>query len=141
MKKLIISQNNEVKQTAIFDTEEGLQDFLQVLNSANTCWGQPERDLVDTEASPVSQELKDKAISVTEVQIAGQAYFSYKIPAEFEVEIVDVTNELQQKKINEQAEQYLKDTDWYILREVDEGTPCPIEIKQLRAEARAKIVR
>jgi hypothetical protein len=36
---------------------------------------------------------------------------------------------------------YLASTDWLVIREVDAGMPCPVEIKTLRAEARAKIVR
>ena len=45
-----------------------------------------------------------------------------------------------QENINKESLKYLADTDWYILREVDAGIPCPVEIKTLRAAARLKIV-
>lgn len=38
-----------------------------------------------------------------------------------------------------EALDYLKNTDWYIVREVDSGVPCPQEIKAGRAAARLKI--
>lgn len=41
-------------------------------------------------------------------------------PENFQLQIENVASELEQKQINEQAEKYLKETDWYILREVDE---------------------
>jgi hypothetical protein len=46
-----------------------------------------------------------------------------------------------QKQINEEAEKYLKDTDYLIIREVDCGTQCPAEVKALRQAARNSIIR
>jgi hypothetical protein len=60
---------------------------------------------------------------------------------EYTTEIVDITQEYNQQKTNEESLKYLTDTDWYIIREYDTGIICPIEIKQLRAEARLKIVK
>lgn len=45
-----------------------------------------------------------------------------------------------QERINLNAKQFLKDTDWYIIREQETGIPCPQEIKDARAEARQQIV-
>ncbi len=39
-----------------------------------------------------------------------------------------------------QASEYLKQTDWYIIRELDTGVPCPTEIRAARQSARAKII-
>lgn len=64
-----------------------------------------------------------------------------KLKAEYELQIEDITEELKQEKINGECLQYLASTDWLIIREMDSGVPCPAEIKQKRAEARAKIVR
>jgi len=36
-------------------------------------------------------------------------------------------------------QEYLNSTDWYIIREVDNGTACPQNIKDARAAARLKI--
>lgn len=40
---------------------------------------------------------------------------------------------------NTMSIQYLKDTDWYVTRQVDTGVPMPDDIKQKRQEARASI--
>lgn len=40
---------------------------------------------------------------------------------------------------NRAAKAYLASTDWYIIREMDTGEPCPQEIKTARAAARAQI--
>jgi hypothetical protein len=48
----------------------------------------------------------------------------------------------EQKKLKKEkleAQRYLDSTDWYIVREMDTGTPCPTEIKTARAEARLKL--
>lgn len=63
------------------------------------------------------------------------------LPAEYTVEIEDVSAQLEQERINGEALEYLASTDWLIIREIDAGIPCPAEIKQARAEARARIVR
>ena len=60
---------------------------------------------------------------------------------EYEVIIEDITAKLEQERVNQESLALLASTDWLIIRELDCGVPCPEEIKQARAEARAKIVR
>lgn len=62
-------------------------------------------------------------------------------PAEYTVEIEDISAQLEQERANREALEYLASTDWMIIRELDAGIPCPAEVKQARAEARARIVR
>lgn len=64
-----------------------------------------------------------------------------KLRAEYTVEIEDISAQLEQERINKEALDYLASTDWLIIREIDAGVACPAEIKQARAEARARIVR
>ncbi len=45
-----------------------------------------------------------------------------------------------QDKINQEAKEYLASTEWYLLRELDSGVAMTVEVKQLRAEARARVV-
>jgi len=52
-----------------------------------------------------------------------------------------VQAKLDQDAINKEALAYLLNTDWMVIREIDSGVPCPEEVKALRAEARAKIVK
>ena len=47
----------------------------------------------------------------------------------------------EQEQINAEALAYLASTDFYILREMDNGVPCPAEIKAERQAARERIVR
>ena len=45
-----------------------------------------------------------------------------------------------QDQINGEARDYLYSTDWYLIRELDGGTAMTAEMKQLRVEARARVV-
>lgn len=63
------------------------------------------------------------------------------LPGEYTIKIIDITAQLEQERINREALEYLASTDWMVIREIDAGIPCPAEVKQARAEARAKIVR
>jgi len=83
------------------------------------CFGLPERAELDAEGSPTGVIL----------------------PAEYTIEIEDITAQVAQEAINAEALAYLASTDWLVIREVDAGVACPAEIKTLRAEARAKVVR
>jgi hypothetical protein len=47
----------------------------------------------------------------------------------------------EQERINLEAMSYLDSTDWYIIREIETGVPCPQAIKDARAAARARIVK
>ena len=66
---------------------------------------------------------------------------THKYPEGYEVEWIDITAQVEQEKINQESLKYLAETDWLIIREVDAGIPCPLDVKQLRAEARSKIVK
>ena len=45
-----------------------------------------------------------------------------------------------QQVVNQEALAYLSSTDWLLWRELDGGKAMPTNIKQLRVEARAKVV-
>lgn len=64
-----------------------------------------------------------------------------KLKAEYLVEIVDITESYNQAKTNKEALKYLAETDWMVIREMDSGVPCPVEVKQKRQEARESIVK
>lgn len=66
---------------------------------------------------------------------------SFKYPEGYQVEYIDISAQVEQERINAEALKYLADTDWLIIREVDALIPCPLEVKQLRTEARSRIVR
>jgi hypothetical protein len=66
---------------------------------------------------------------------------SFKYPEGYVVEYIDITAQVEQEAINNEALAYLASTDWMIVREVETQVPCPESVKILRAEARLKIVR
>lgn len=66
---------------------------------------------------------------------------SFKYPEGYQLEYIDISAQVEQEKINAEALAYLASTDWMIVREVETQVPCPAEVKQLRAEARLKVVR
>ena len=98
------------------------------------------------EAKPEIPEVKETRI-IAETQgtdeelaewLAGD---SFKYPEGYTVEYIDISAQVEQEKINAEALAYLASTDWMIVREVETQVPCPAEVKQLRAEARLKVVR
>lgn len=62
-----------------------------------------------------------------------------KLRAEYSVEIQDVSQQIEQERINNESRAYLASTDWLIIREMDSGIPCPAEVKALRQAAREAI--
>ena len=52
-----------------------------------------------------------------------------------------VEAKLIQDKINQEAEEYLKSTDFYVIRMMDSGLPMPEGMQLLRQQARDRIVR
>jgi hypothetical protein len=69
------------------------------------------------------------------------AQYSPVGPEGYWVEYVDISLQVEQDKINAEALAYLASTDWMIIRETETQVACPAEIKQLRAEARLKVVK
>ena len=51
----------------------------------------------------------------------------------------DLGGERAQFDIDGDYRRYLKETDWYVIREQETGEPIPDEIKQNRATARAAV--
>jgi hypothetical protein len=105
-------------------------------------WGLPERWVLHKdelmaeaydEADVLEEEMRDT--------LEGVAQKWVKLKAGYTVEIEDITAQVAQEAINAEALAYLASTDWLVIREVDAGVPCPADIKTLRAEARAKVVR
>lgn len=72
------------------------------------------------------------------VWLAGDAH---KYPEGYQVEYIDMTAQMEQERINAESLKYLAETDWLIIREVDAGVPCPVEVKATRQAMRERIVK
>jgi hypothetical protein len=122
---------------------------------AGNWWGKPERvvpksadydeadvlEEFDHVVNPAIDEVVNESGEVVQEAIPAVTVKMVKLKAEYTIEIIDITEEVEQQKVNEESLNYLASTDWYVIREVDAGIPCPEDIKQKRAEARSKIVR
>jgi hypothetical protein len=95
-----------------------------------------ELDEEGNELSPAEFEkqdviVKEAVIEMQEVELAG----------DYEVEVLDITSQLEQEKINEEALAFLAATDWMVIRAMEKGEELSAEIKAERQAARDRIVR
>lgn len=86
--------------------------------------------------------LLKENMSETEAFVASaKESLHYGDESQCQFELVDVSAEMEQEKINAEALKYLADTDWLLIRSMETGIPMPEEVKAKRAEARLKIVK
>jgi len=123
MFKISIIKNNNISHEAQFETQLQVDAWLAKHVAKNT-FGLPERS--ELALNEETGEMEPTGVI---------------LPAEFTIEIEDITAQIEQEKINAESLAYLASTDWLILRELDNGTPCPVEIKIASQEARQRIVK
>lgn len=150
MFKVEITKNNTVTNMTQFETELEAQAWLDA-ESANGSFGKIQREVreiksIDAEGVETVYLENNEDISLSmsvreETDLLGNLVKLHTLPAEFTSEITDITAQALAKKESVEALDYLKATDYLIIREMDCGTPCPLEIKQLRAAARLKVIK
>lgn len=88
------------------------------------------------EIAPAEYEEQDIVIkeAVTEMQ-------EVELAGEYEVEILDITSQLEQEKINAEAQAFLDATDWMVIRALEKGLEISPELKAERQAARDRIVK
>jgi hypothetical protein len=86
---------------------------------------------------------EDDSLNVCDGSIVRWDFKNIPQPSMEELEALQesVQTKIDQEAINKEALAYLLNTDWMVIREIDSGVPCPEQVKTLRAEARAKIVK
>lgn len=109
-------------------------------------WGKPEHQVELSPRQVINHEEVPAVIeNGVEVSPAIPAYDEVieatfeTVPSEYLLEIVDVTAEVEQQRINVEALAYLAATDWLIVRESETQVVCPADIKLERAAARLRI--
>lgn len=112
-----LHNESQIIEDKIVVTQEAVAEVPAVMN---------EQGEIVQEAIPAIPEVSHKEV---------------KLKAEYTCEMIDVTAQVNQNKINSESLAYLASTDWYIIREMDSGVQCPADIKQARNEARARIVK
>lgn len=73
------------------------------------------------------------------VEIIPAIYETIEHPNEYTPEVIDVSLEVEQERINMEAKAYLAETDWLIIRDLETGKKPTKEILDKRAEARTKV--
>jgi hypothetical protein len=128
-----IKKQNIETNAASFETLD-LANAWIVDCEAGKMWGEP----AYTEIIPEVLEIKDELGEIIQAAAPEQVI---EHAAEYTIEITDITSLVQQEKLNKESLEFLAQTDWYIVRELETGVLAPVEIKTSRAEARARVVR
>jgi len=157
MKKVIIKNKQGVMGwgAEMLDPTQWIADCV-----AGNVWGLPERwvlhkdepmalaydeaDVLEeriVEDMPAVEAVMDDTGAIVQEEIPARTHKEVKLRAEYTVEILDITAQVEQERINAEALAYLASTDWLVIREIDAGVPCPAEVKAERAAARARIVK
>jgi hypothetical protein len=133
-------KDSRIGWQATFATQE-LADAWIAKVSQEAQLGQPER-WVSEEQADIEEALDTREVDLDANparDLLARTETQYLMPAEFIVEQEDITAKFAQDQARAEARGYLNSTDWYIIREMDSGEPCPAEVKTLRAAARAAI--
>jgi len=156
MKKVVITRKNgSLSGAEMLDHQAWIADGV-----VGNWWGKPERwslhkdepmaegydeaDVLEeriVEDYPAIDAVMDDTGAIVQEAIPAKTHKEVKLKAEYTIEILDISAQVDQEKQNAEALAYLASTDWLIIREIDSGVPCPVDVKAKRAEARSKIVR
>ena len=103
LKLKILDKNNEVIRAGKFETSEKLNEYIQKLNKNGIVGLKPERpELI------MNEETKE----MVETGVI--------LPADFIIQIEDISAQLEQEKINAEAKKFLSETDWKCQRHSDQ---------------------
>ena len=107
-----------------------------VLETQQVLVKEAELDEEGNELSPAEYEEQEVVIqeAVTEMQ-------EVHIPGSYEVEILDISAQLEQAQINAEALDFLASTDWIVTRAVERGEELSPEFKAERQAARDRVVK
>lgn len=133
MIKVSITKNGILTHSATFENHELAVAWLEQ-ERANQSFG---KIAGEYELSLLNDDERLTEISRRENEIGS---ILVQIPDQFDYVVEDISVQEQASKESEEALKYLKDTDWYIIRELDANVPCPQQIKDLRAAARLKVL-
>lgn len=125
----IKSAQGEYLQHVIFEELSAQEAWLQMLHDTHA-WGKPEHQVVVTEAlyDEETGEILEEAVYET-------------IPAEYTIEIEDIAAQVDQERINNEAQAFLDSTDAFVIRFMETGVEMPEGMSEARQDAREKIVR
>jgi hypothetical protein len=136
MIKISIIKNAQITNQASFPTMEEAQTWISYHEGMKS-FGQPKQVVQQqVELSPAvlaedGSVLQEAEFEMQEVELAG----------EYEVEVLDISTQLAQEKINVEAQAFLDATDWMVIRAMEKGEELSLELKAERQAARDRIVK
>jgi len=136
MIQVSIKKQEQVTNKASFTTMEEAQAWLAHHESMKS-FGQPKQVVQQqVELSPAvlaedGSIVQEAVLEMQEVELVG----------DYEVEILDITFQLEQEKINAEALAFLDATDWMVIRAMEKGEELSSELKIERQAARDRIVK
>jgi len=126
-----IKKQDQITNQAQFSSMEEAEQSLANHEGMKT-FGQPKQIIqqqVELSPAVIAEDgsvLQEAVFEMQEVELAG----------EYEVEIVDISAQLEQEKINAEAKQFLNDTDKLVLRHRDQkelGIPTKLSDEEFQA--------
>lgn len=149
MKKVTIKNraSQVITNQAQFEDQEQVDSWIAQCESVEAL-GKPEHTV---ELTPMQTIYHETTLPVLdeegeELEPAVEAYTEVieatfeVVPSEYLVEIEDITEQVNQEAINREAEEFLNNSDWMVLRSLD-GIPMPEGLQEARQQARDRIVR
>lgn len=136
MIKIQIKKQDVVTNSAVFPSMEEAQAWL-AKHEGMKSFGQPKQIVqqqIELSPAVIAEDgsvIQESVTEMQEVEIAG----------EYEVEIIDISAELEQQAINAEAQTFLDATDWMVIRAMEKGEELSSELKAERQAARDRIVK
>lgn len=136
MIQVSIKKQDQITNRASFPSMEEAQTWLAHHESMKS-FGQPKQILqqqIEISPADIAEDgsvLQEAVTEMQEVELAG----------EYEVEVLDISAQLAQEKINEEAQAFLDSTDWMVIRALEKGIELSPELKAERQAARDRIVK
>ena len=90
------------------------------------------------------RDVENDSINIVDNQIIDWRFANIPCPTQEQLEalIPSVQANIDQNKANAEALKYLADTDWMVIRALEDSSkPVPADIVALRAEARLKVIK
>jgi hypothetical protein len=151
MIQVSIKKQDQITNQASFPTMEEAQAWLTSHEGMGTFGQKAQTIQQEVEISPAvieSQEVLDEngesfdppQFQDVEISPAQHEMQEIHIPG-YVVEIEDISDELEQKQINAEAQAFLDSTDWMVIRAAERGEELSLEFKAERQAARERIIK
>ena len=135
MKRLSIYKNEVLTNQLDFETQEMLESEL-ARHEGMGSFGQ-KKETVERQVLIFPAVVDSEGLEISPAQFEAQM-----VDLEgYTVEIIDISAQLEQERINSESLKFLAESDWMVTRMAETQQPVPEEVLLARAAARASIVR